>query len=71
MLSGRRWAEWLPFRLPAVAGERHALGVAVANHIDGRWVLVVGLAGDGDEHVAAGAVHVQAEGLDRQVEGES
>jgi len=46
-------AEWLPVRLPAVATERHPLGAAVVQYIDGRWPLVVGLAGGGDEHVAA------------------
>src|SRR5215216_2220184 len=70
MLRRRLWAGWLPVCLPAVAAERHALGAVVADHVDGRWVLVVGLAGDGDEHVAPRPVHVQAEGLDRQAEGD-
>jgi hypothetical protein len=58
-------AGWLPVRLPAVAGQRHALRLAPAEHVDGRWPLLVGLAGGGDDDVPAGAVCVDAEHLAR------
>jgi hypothetical protein len=68
MLSRRPWAEWLPVRLPAVAVERHPPEVAVAHHVDDGRQRVVGLAGGGDEHMAARPVNVQTERLDRQAE---